>query len=29
MIAIQVWATRKDPIWIQALTEFERTTKLI
>ena len=25
MIAMEVWATRKDPIWINALTESERT----
>ena len=25
MIAMEVWATRKEPIWINALTEFERT----
>ena len=25
MIAIEIWATRKDPIWIQALSEDERT----
>ena len=25
MIAMEVWATRKDPIWIDALTESERT----
>ena len=25
MIAMEVWATRKDPIWISALTESERT----
>ena len=25
MIAIEVWATRKDPIWIQALSESEQT----
>lgn len=28
MIAMQVWATRKDPIWIEALSESERTGKL-
>ena len=27
MIAMEVWATRKDPIWINALTESERTGK--
>ena len=25
MIAMEVWATRKEPIWINALTESERT----
>ena len=25
MIAIEVWATRKEPIWIKALTESEQT----
>ena len=25
MIAIKVWETRKDPIWIEALLELERT----
>ena len=25
MIAMEVWATRKEPIWINALTEFKRT----
>jgi hypothetical protein len=28
MIAIEVWATRKEPIWINALTESERTGEL-
>ena len=28
MIAMEVWASRKDPIWINALTESERTGKL-
>ena len=28
MIAMQVWATRKDPIWIQALSVFERTGEM-
>ena len=27
IIAVKVWATRKDPIWINALTESERTGK--
>ena len=27
MIAMEVWATRKEPIWINALTESERTGK--
>ena len=27
MIALEVWATRKDPIWINSLTESERTGK--
>ena len=27
MIAMQVWATRKDPIWIEVLSESERTGK--
>ena len=27
MIAMKVWATRRDPIWIHALTESERTGK--
>ena len=27
MIAMEVWATRKDPIWIDALSESERTGK--
>ena len=25
MIAMEVWATRKDPIWLEALSESERT----
>jgi hypothetical protein len=25
MIAMEVWATRKEPIWINSLTESERT----
>ena len=28
MIAMEVWATRMDPIWIGTLSEFERTGKL-
>ena len=28
MIAMEVWATRKEPIWIDALTESERTGEL-
>ena len=28
MIAIEIWATRKDPIWIEALSEFERKGNL-
>ena len=27
IIAMEVWASRKDPIWIKALTESERTGK--
>ena len=27
MIAMELWATRKEPIWINALTESERTGK--
>ena len=27
MIAMEVWATRKEPIWIDALTESERPGK--
>ena len=27
MIAMEVWATRKEPIWINALTQVERTGK--
>ena len=27
MIAMEVWATRKEPIWINALSESERTGK--
>ena len=29
MIAIQVWATRKEPIWLNALTESERTGRQV
>ena len=29
MIAMQVWATRKEPVWINALSESERTGGLL